>query len=204
MIHIGPRRFAGMLDNALAAAKQGTKPFPWVMILALDNTLTVAGIGQHVMVEDAEPDMGGEEDGVAIPVKEAEQVAKTVRSTDGALRKDHTVYLTITDGVLRVDNGGDTIIEIADVGDEADQAWEFRANHQSHYDQPVSRAERYDVFDNTILATLGKLKPSGSENRIILYPHHAGDAMMFRLDTIRGFVEGNRTPPEELVDDLLF
>lgn len=193
-----------MLDNALAAAKQGNKPHPYILALALGGMLTVSGIGQHAMVEDEEPGMGGEEDGVGIPIKEAEAVAKTVRSTEGALRRDHTVYLTITDGVLRVDNGGETIVEVADVGEEADGAWEFRANHQPYYDQAVTTSGRYDVFDNSVLAVLGKLKPASAETRLLLYPRHVADTAMFRLDTIRGFIEGNRTPAEELAPELLF
>ena len=194
-----------MLDNALAAAKQGNKPHPYVLVLSLGGALTVTGIGQHAMVEDEEAGMEGPEDGVGIPIKEAEAVAKTVRSTDGALRRDHTVYLTITDGVLRVDNGGDTIVEIADVGEEADGAWEFRADHQQYYGEPVTGGSRYDLFDNGILAVLGKLKPASAESRILLYPHQAKDTMMFRLDTIRGFCQGNTSDPvEDLTLDLVF
>ena len=198
MIHIGPRRFAGMLDNALAAAKQGTKPFPHIMILALDGALTVSGVGQHVMVEDTEQGMGGPEDGVALRVKEAEAVAKTVRSTEGALKRDTTVYLTIDDGVLRVENGAETIIEVADVGDEADGAWAIRADSQHYYGEPVARADRYDLFDTSVLAVIGKLKPDSVESRVLLYPRHAGDTAMFRVGSVRGFVEGNRTPPENV------
>lgn len=205
MIHLAPRRLAGMIDNALAAVKQGNKPHPYLLLLALHGKLTASGIGQYVMVEDAEPDMEGPEDGVAIPLKEAEAVAKTIRGTEGALRKDHTVFASIRDGVFRVENGNETIVEVADLGEEADEAWGFRADHQQYYGEPVTRGSRYDLFDNSILAVLGKLKPASAESRILLYPHHAAETMMFRLDTIRGFCQGNTSDPvEDLTLDLVF
>ena len=204
MIHIGPRRFAGMLDNALAAAKQGTKPFPHIMILALDGALTVSGVGQHVMVEDTEQGMGGPEDGVALRVKEAEAVAKTVRSTDGALKRDTTVYLTIEDGVLRVENGAETIVEVADVGDEADGAWTIRADSQHYYGEPVTRGDRYTIYETSILSVLGKLKPAEPESRILLYPGHVADTTMLRIGSVRGFIEGNRSTLGDMGMEELF
>ena len=194
MIHVAPRRLAGMLDNAVAAAKQGNKPYPHIMLLSLDGELTASGVGQHVMIEDTEPGMGGEEDGVAIPYREAETASKAIRGIDGALRKDFTVYATIEGGVFRVENGDRTVVEIAD-DPEADSAWEFRADAQKHYDTPIRRGDRYTVYDTAILAVLGKLKPAEAEPRIVLYPGHVADTTLFRLNSIRGFIEGNRSDP---------
>lgn len=204
MIHIAPRRLAGMIDNALAAVKQGVKPYPYVLLLSLDGVLTASGIGQHVMVEDAEPGMEGPEDGVAIPLKEAEAVAKTVRSTEGALRKDHTVFASIRDGVFRVENGNETIVEVADIGEDADEAWGFRADHQQYYGEPYRKGDRYTIYETSILSVLGKLKPAEPESRILLYPGHVADTTMLRIGSVRGFIEGNRSTLEDLGMEELF
>lgn len=198
-IHIPPRRLAGMLDNAILGAKQGNKPFPWVLILIAGGNLVACGTGQHIMVEDHETGATGMDGaGMALPYSEAEQVAKAVRGVPGAGRKDMTVHLTVTDSLLKVEHGDTTIAEVADIGPEADEAWELRLDAQKLYEAPLEPLESVCVYDLSILTTLGKLKPAETESRLVLWPNHAANTTMWRHGSIKGFIEGNRTPAEDL------
>ena len=197
---INPRRLAGLLDNAVACAKQGNKPYPYVLLLAEAGGFTSCGIGQHIMCEDTEPvaettPVGA---GMALHYTEAEQVAKAVRGVPGAGRKGAQVDVAVTDESITIMDGPNIIAEVADIGDEAGGAWELRLDAQNLYDSPVEPSGRFTVYDTSILAVLGKLKPANSDTRILLTPCHAGDTTMFRMGSLRGFLEGNRTPPGEL------
>lgn len=197
---INPRRLAGLLDNAVVCAKQGNKPYPYVLLLAGAGGLASCGIGQHVMCEDREP--AGVawpiETGMALHYTEAEQVSKAVRGVPGAGRKDAQVDAAITDESLTIMDGPNIVAEVADIGDEAADAWELRLDAQDLYDSPVEPSGRFTVYDTSILSVLGKLKPANSDTRMLLTPCHAGDTTMFRMGSLRGFLEGNRTTPGEL------
>ena len=197
-MYLTPRRAAGLFDNAVAAAKIGNKPYPYVMVIH-DSGLHTAGIGQFAMVEDSEHGDDGHGEAVALAVSEAEEVSKAIRGVPGAARKDTQVSVTVRDDVLIVEMGEDVIVEVADIGDEADEAWRLRLDAQPLYDSPIERADRVAVFDTTILSVLAKLKPSGESRRAVIYPSWAKDTALFRLGSTRGFIQGNATPAEELL-----
>lgn len=200
-MYVTPRRAASLIDNAVAAAKIGNKPHPYVMVIH-DSGLHTAGVGQFAMVEDSEPGDDGHGEAVALTVSEAEEVSKAIRGVPGAARKDTQVSVTIRNEVLRVELGEDVIVEVADIGDEADEAWGIRLDAQPLYDTPIERADRVAVFDTTILGVLAKLKPSGESRRAIIYPSWAKDTALFRLGSTRGFIQGNVTPVADLLNPL--
>lgn len=171
-----------------------------MLLLAGAGGLASCGIGQHVMCEDDEPAgvVVPIEAGMALHYTEAEQVAKAVRGVPGAGRKDAQVDVTITDESLTIMDGPNIIAEVADIGDEAADAWELRLDAQDLYGSPVEPSGRFTVYDTSILSVLGKLKPANSDTRMLLTPCHAGDTTMFRMGSLRGFLEGNRTTPGEL------
>lgn len=179
-----------MLTNAETAAKQGNKPFPYVLI-SEPGGLSMTGIGQHILVEDIESGDDGL-GAVAVTSDEAGEAAKIIRGVPGATKRDAEVAVTLAGDVFRVFYGDETLVEVADIGDEALDAWELRMDAERLYDAPLKRADRLTMYDTSILTKLGQLKSGDGSKRVTLWPSHAGDTTLWRLGTLRGFIEGNR------------
>ena len=196
MNYLHPTRLANLLGNAETAAKQGSKPYPYVLIFE-DDGIRVAGIGQHLMVEDYEPGNPGS-GAVAITHDEAKEAAKAIRGAPNAGKKDTEVSVSLDGDIFRVAAGDEVFVEIADLGDEADDAWELRLKAQELYESPRERADRLTMYDVTILTKLGQLKPGDGSKTVTLWPSFAADTTVWELGSVRGFIEGNRgtTAPE--------
>jgi hypothetical protein len=200
VIHIVIGRLRKMLSNAIESAKtaQGRdKPHPYVMMTERDGLL-VAGAGQWSFVEDHEPMESGT-GSAAIRLDEALLVDEALKDHPDSLKKSAVVAVSFDDDILRVQDGSETLVEIRDVGDEAAGAWNVRRTAmQLRGETPPAPAERIAVYSASVIGLLGKLKTASGDDRLVLYPNAAGNSTLFRMGSVWGWLEGNRTDPAEV------
>lgn len=201
---INPRRFATMLDNAVAFAKLGSGGR--VLIITGGECLTIIGVGQFGIVTDSETtphtQYQGEQLRVTLPVEDAVALAKESRAVPDAGKKDTMVQVTAhTDSmygmVLKVHDAEGLVAEVASLGQDVQHFWDVY-----EYATSVSRIRDGSggfVFRPDILGVLGKLKPNGDKNHVVLVPKTVGESGEFLVGSCWGFIEGNKRPAESLI-----
>lgn len=188
-LHVPPRAFADLLDNAVLVGKDkpGVSTNSHVAVMVRGSTLTAYGRGRYLAGRSMLP-LDGPSEPCTVTLLEdvAAELASMVRKVEGVGRKDTRVHVVVNDGLAV--NAGD--VALCDLEDEDPHG--ASAPLWTEIDAMLAKAETAEaceafMFTKEMMQKISKLKGDAD---VVDLVRIGGGTMAFRIgSTFQGLAE---------------